>query len=1223
MRRSKKLLALLLTAAMLMLEAVPVGATELESTQTEMSAEDIVITESEAGIEDAAAEASIIDDAIVDVAEDVEEATEDIDAASDATESLEDDDIVEDELSIEEILPCMDEEFCSDSEIRKDKYELSGHLDDLEYLSAGQDYDDDEIVVAADSEEEAEEYAVAFGGTLLSCDYGYALIKLNTNPDLPEVTVEEVVEASSEYTIPLPAAWPNYYRYIYSDTETIYADEVFETGVEALSYRFTDPFLVEDSENYQWQHSMMQSNKAWQAGYTGQGINVAVIDTGVINHEDLDIKEYYEWVGDVVGDSGSIEGPTSPTDVDGHGTHCIGIIGAKAGNGKGGAGIAPDANMYAINVNTPYINDDDKEDYALSSYGIQYAINTAWNVIHADVISMSLGGPGYTEYEEDAINNAYNNGTAVFVASGNNRDNTPTFPAAFKNAICVAAVDQSNTPTDFSCISSKVRYTGPGVEIYSTFNSATNGYTKMNGTSQATPCVAGAAAIFLSSGMITSTGAQRVNDLLALMDKSCVKSGAGKGTPNLAKGLGLSTSTTAPLAPVAKVNGVKLGSTTTFVKDSVTVDVTAEIGADIYYSLNGGSIKVKDGVVSNGTYLGKTSGQITVTNAAVNKLCLVTISNNNALASKEAAYNIKLEPKVSEVEISTQNNIENVAKGGSIQLTGSVVPFYAKEKGVTWQIITPVDGVTISSAGKVSVKSTSTAPVNTRITVRATAKDGSDIYSEKDVFITEPIPIKSVKASSSTVTIYDGDTANIDITTTDKYGTITTFSSIYEWKSSNPAVAGWRFNGSQLEIVGVGPGKTTIIGLDATGQGKKVTINVTVNKKVDGITISGPGQVAQGKKITPVAALSPTNVTDKKLVWSVTSTPGGSTLDACGVSINNSTGAITTKATATCGSYTVQAVANDKKGAVSNTYTFEVIESGKLITKLNTSEAAMRLFRVTNGNGAPTTGSFQILFEKGDYRNLEVVSSAPEMVKVESVSATGLVTVKTTGKATGNAKITVKSTDGSNLKKDVAVSVVNPITKMYLTIPKGRSLYLAYGKTMKLNPVFITESGAIDSKAKSVVWESDNESYITVDKSGTIKSVNRYGKGDCYEIDSEGNAELVAPVTITARTTDGSNLTAKCEIVPVGYVMGMILDPYRTYNAQIATYTYGSGYLYSGFNNMYKVTISGPENGLFGIMKGDMFVIQNAHKSGKYTVKITRNDGSGKSVTRKVNANVY
>ena len=255
---------------------------------------------------------------------------------------------------------------------------------------------------------------------------------------------------------------------------------------------------------------------------------IAIIDTGV-DTEHPDLKDNM-WVNEkekngVAGkdDDGNgivddihgydfVNKTGGMADFNGHGTHCAGIAAAVGHNGIGITGANPDALIMPITV----MQSDGTGDVATIIKGIDYAAANG-----ADVISMSLGGYGYSLAQEQALGKAY--ATAVIVAAAGNdglcitqhdcpinrlsaMSNTPMYPAAFQFVLGVeAAADKqgnlagfSNFDEDgpiYSAYSSETQLynyelRAPGQSIISTFPKGQ--YRAMNGTSMACPLAAGA-----------------------------------------------------------------------------------------------------------------------------------------------------------------------------------------------------------------------------------------------------------------------------------------------------------------------------------------------------------------------------------------------------------------------------------------------------------------------------------------------------------------------------------------------------------------------------------------------------------------------------------------------------------------------------------------------------------------------------------------------------------
>jgi subtilisin family serine protease len=185
-----------------------------------------------------------------------------------------------------------------------------------------------------------------------------------------------------------------------------------------------------------------------------------------------------------------------PTDDDGHGTHCSGIIAAATNNGTGVAGTNWNAKIMPVKVmdsgGSGYVAD--------CAAGVVYAANMG-----AKVISMSYGGYAYTQTELDAVNYAYSKGCVLVAAAGNDDVQTLSYPSAYPNVIAVAATGTNDAKASYSNYGTWVDVSAPGGEdlsdyhawILSTcwFTGESNKYGWMCGTSMATPFVAGAASL--------------------------------------------------------------------------------------------------------------------------------------------------------------------------------------------------------------------------------------------------------------------------------------------------------------------------------------------------------------------------------------------------------------------------------------------------------------------------------------------------------------------------------------------------------------------------------------------------------------------------------------------------------------------------------------------------------------------------------------------------------
>jgi len=237
--------------------------------------------------------------------------------------------------------------------------------------------------------------------------------------------------------------------------------------------------------------------QAWQAGYTGAGVPVAVVDTGIDStHPDL--------AGRVAAAQNFTEDGDTLDHV-GHGTHVASTIAGSgaASNGRY-KGVAPDAKLVSAKVCQL---EGCAESWILA--GMQWAAADQ----HAKVVNMSLGGPDTPELDplEQAVQTlTAQYGTLFVVAAGNAGpgDHTVGSPASADDALAVAAVTKTEQLADFSSQGPRVgddalkpEISAPGVDITAArgkdgiFGKPGENYTTLSGTSMATPHVAGAAAI--------------------------------------------------------------------------------------------------------------------------------------------------------------------------------------------------------------------------------------------------------------------------------------------------------------------------------------------------------------------------------------------------------------------------------------------------------------------------------------------------------------------------------------------------------------------------------------------------------------------------------------------------------------------------------------------------------------------------------------------------------
>jgi thermitase len=204
---------------------------------------------------------------------------------------------------------------------------------------------------------------------------------------------------------------------------------------------------------------------AWNTITDCSSVTVAVIDSGVnYNHEDLSANMWNGGTSYPKHGYDFADGDNDPMDLDGHGTHVAGLIGARGNNGVGTSGVCWRASIMALRA----LDASGSGNTADIVSSIDFAIANG-----AKIINMSLGQAAYDSALAAAVTRATNAGLVVVVAAGNdgkNNESSPVYPCNLTNAnlICVAALDQSFALTSFSNYGvSSVDVGAPGANIQS------------------------------------------------------------------------------------------------------------------------------------------------------------------------------------------------------------------------------------------------------------------------------------------------------------------------------------------------------------------------------------------------------------------------------------------------------------------------------------------------------------------------------------------------------------------------------------------------------------------------------------------------------------------------------------------------------------------------------------------------------------------------------------
>ena len=231
----------------------------------------------------------------------------------------------------------------------------------------------------------------------------------------------------------------------------------------------------------QWGLTKIGAPQAWDVTTGSSDLIIAIVDSGIdLDHPDLS--------GKIIPGYDYVNGDWVPDDDYGHGTHVAGIAAAWTNNGQGVAGVSWGARLMALKV----LNAGGSGSYADVASAVTYAANHG-----AKIINLSLGGDYDSQTLHDAVVYAHNAGCVLAAATGKDGRSVVPYPAKYAEALAVAATDSNDQRAWFSNYGPEVDVAAPGVRIYSTYLS--DGYTYMDGTSMATPHVAGLAALIWSA----------------------------------------------------------------------------------------------------------------------------------------------------------------------------------------------------------------------------------------------------------------------------------------------------------------------------------------------------------------------------------------------------------------------------------------------------------------------------------------------------------------------------------------------------------------------------------------------------------------------------------------------------------------------------------------------------------------------------------------------------
>jgi serine protease len=246
----------------------------------------------------------------------------------------------------------------------------------------------------------------------------------------------------------------------------------------------------------QWHLKRVGAEKAWS--YTcGQGVTVAVVDTGIACFDKGPFSRGTDLAGTrCEGGWNFVTDTREAYDDQGHGTHVAGTIAQTTDNGVGAAGLAFCASLMPVKV----LNKQGFGSVANVAEGIRFAADQG-----AQIINLSLGGPIKSAILKDAVDHALSAGVVIVAAAGNSGKKVG-WPAAYPGVVAVSATDDTDKIAWFSSRGPELAIAAPGVGV--TQQTVCNGgrdkceiFGTFNGTSMASPHVAGVAAMIESLGV--------------------------------------------------------------------------------------------------------------------------------------------------------------------------------------------------------------------------------------------------------------------------------------------------------------------------------------------------------------------------------------------------------------------------------------------------------------------------------------------------------------------------------------------------------------------------------------------------------------------------------------------------------------------------------------------------------------------------------------------------
>jgi len=478
-------------------------------------------------------------------------------------------------------------------------------------------------------------------------------------------------------------------------------------GIAEPLFTPNDTYFV---DKYQWGLTEIQAPEAWDITTGSKDIQIAILDTGVdLDHPDLADK--------IISNINFTTTSTTTDDIYGHGTHVTGIAAAITNNSIGVASVGYNSTIMNVKV----MGDTGSGYYSWITSGILWAADNG-----AEVINMSLGGSSASLTLEDAINYAWNKGVVVVAAAGNNGNSIPSYPAYYQNVIAVASIGPTGALSPYSNRGDWVDVAAPGGSIWSTVKD--NDYGTKSGTSMASPHAAGLAGLVFAVATDTNKNGRLNDEVRSLIESNCDDigiTGIGSGRINAYKAVTSTNTIPVPprdtTSPTVSITSPPNNST---VSGTISVDVSAS-----------------DNVAISKVELFKDGALFATDETLPHSLTWDTTQDTNGSHKLEAkAYDTSNNSSVSSITVTVSNVLQD-----------TISP--------TVSIISPTDGQTVPSRGKLLIEVTATDNVKvTQIDILIDNKLITSCFNTDTCF--NNFSLSKLKAGTHIITIKAYDARN-------------------------------------------------------------------------------------------------------------------------------------------------------------------------------------------------------------------------------------------------------------------------------------------------------------------------------------------------------------------------------------------------------------------------------------------------------------------------------